>query len=93
MFKKTKFKVITSSGNQLWHIIQWNDKYSIVSDRFNKCFKIIDMEQYKIISNIGGEHKIDFYCVKKIFHPIYGESLLSTAGDKTIKLWTINSKN
>ena len=28
-------------------------------------------------------------CIKKIYHPIYGESLLSGARDNTIKLWTI----
>ena len=89
MFFKSKFKVISSLGNQLWHIIKWNDKYSIIPDRKNKSFKIIDMEQYKIISNIGGEHKNDILCVKKVFHPIYGESLLSCGEDKTIKLWTI----
>ena len=89
LFFKSKFKVISSLGNQLWHIIKWNDKYSIIPDRKNKSFKIIDMEQYKIISNIGGEHKNDILCVKKVFHPIYGESLLSCGEDKTIKLWTI----
>jgi hypothetical protein len=54
----------------------------------NKSFKIIDMENYKIISNFTGEHTETVLCVKKIYHPIYGESLLSFAEDKTIKLWT-----
>ena len=89
LFNQTKFKVISSYENYLWHIIQWNDKYSIVCDRYNISFKIIDMEQYKIISNVGGGHKEDIFSVKKFFHPIYGESLLSCASDKTIKLWTI----
>ena len=86
--KKNLFKVISSFEDELWHIIQWNDKYSIVADRMNKSFKIIDMENYKIISNFSGEHKETVLCVKKIYHPIYGESLLSFAEDKTIKLWT-----
>ena len=89
LYNRKLFKVISCNENHFWHIIQWNEKYSIVSDRMNRAFKIIDMEKYQIISNIGGEHKKDVLCVKKIFHPIYGESLLSCAEDNTIKLWVV----
>ena len=73
----------------LAHIIQWNEKYIIVADYNNKSFKIIDLEENKIISDIGGQHTYNVRCIKKIYHPIYGESLLSAGGDKTIKLWSI----
>ena len=35
------------------------------------------------------EHKDELVCIKKINHPIYGESLLSAGNDKAIKLWII----
>ena len=54
----------------------------------NKTFKIIDIEN-NLINNINPEHKNKLKCIKKINHPIYGESLLSARQDKIIKLWTI----
>ena len=41
------------------------------------------------INDIKSGHAIDLICIKKINHPIYGESLLSAGEDKIIKLWTI----
>ena len=48
------------------------------------------MEEKKNISDINGKHTKEVVCIKKIYHPIYGESLLSAGNDNTIKLWTIN---
>ena len=69
------------------HIIQWNDRYTIVADYSNKSFKIIDLDKNKVVSNIIGENTEKISCIKKIYHPIYGESLLTTSEDNTIKLW------
>ena len=54
----------------------------------NKAFKIIDIEN-NLINNINPEHKDKLVSIKKINHPIYGESLLSAGDDNTIKLWII----
>ena len=70
------------------HIIQWNNKYIIVADLNNKCFKIINLEN-EIIKDIEKQHTNNVKCIKKIYHPKYGESLLSAARDQTIKLWSI----
>jgi len=70
------------------HIIQWNNKYIIVADYNNKCFKIINIEN-KIIKDIEKQNNDKVICIKKIYHPKYGESLLSALCDNTIKLWTI----
>ena len=70
------------------HIIEWNKKYIIVADYKNKTFKIIDIEN-NLINNINPVHKDKLVCIKKINHPIYGESLLSAGYDNTIKLWVI----
>ena len=75
----------------MYYIILLNGivKYIIVDDYYNKSFKIIDLEQNKVICDIKGQHTDYVKCIKKIYHPIYGESLLSAALDNTIKLWII----
>ena len=80
---------LNANKSSLEHIIQWNYKYIIVADLKNKCFKIINLEK-ETIKNIEKHHTDNVVCIKKIYHPKYGESLLSSAGDNTIKLWSIN---
>ena len=89
LYNKTIFKVIDTNNCILAHIIEWNNKYIIVADYNNKSFKIIDLEENKMIYDINGQHTDKVKCIKKINHPIYGESLLSAARDNTIKLWVI----
>jgi len=89
LYNKNIFKVINTNNYNLGHTIQWNNKYIIVADYKNKCFKIINLENEKI-KHIEKQHTNWVRCIKKIYHPKYGESLLSAAGDKTIKLWSIN---
>ena len=89
LYKKQIFKVINTDSNYLIYIIQWNSKYIIVVDYTNYSFKVIDIETDKIVSDIGSQHKKKLICIKKIYHPIYGESLLSSSLDKQIKLWTL----
>ena len=89
LYNKKIFKIINTNNCKLSHIIQWNNKYIIVADANNKSFKIIDLEDNKI-SDIGGQHKNYVKSIKKINHPLYGESLLSAGDDNIIKLWTIN---
>ena len=55
----------------------------------NKSFKIIDFENYVVINEFKGQHLDRLKCIKKIYHPIYGESLFSTGEGNTIKVWTI----
>ena len=89
LYNKKIFKVINTNRCILAHIIEWNNKYIIVADYNNKSFKIINLEKNKVISDINGQHTSKVKCIKKIYHPLYGESLLSAANDNIIKLWTI----
>ena len=50
------------------------------------AFKIINMENDSI-SDINTEHEGELVCIKKINHPIYRQSLISSSHDKTLKLW------
>ena len=88
LYNKKIFKTIIINKSRLMKIIQWNKKYFIASDLENKSIKIIDYEQNKIISNIRmNNSKVQDF--RKIFHPVYGESLLIATGDNKIKLWCL----
>ena len=89
LYNKKIFKVINTNKCYLANIIEWNNKYIIVADYDNKSFKIIDLEENKIICDINGQHTDKVVCIKKVYHPLYGESLLSAAEDNIIKLWII----
>ena len=88
LYNKKIFKTIDTNNCKLVHIIEWNNNYIIVAE-FNKSFKIIDLDENKIISNIEGQYTGEVKCIKKIYHPIYGDSLLSCGQDKCIKFWAI----
>ena len=88
--KSLNGSIYVNCGNYLHHIIKWNNKYAIIADVTAKSFKIVDYEEKKYICDIGGKHSDYVISVKKIYHPIYGESLLSSGNDSTIKLWTNN---
>ena len=87
LYNKKIFKIINTDGCRLSHIIQWNDKYIIVADYTNKSFKVIDLEDNKIISNITNKYLDKLISIKKIYLPEYGESLITSSDDKGIKLW------
>ena len=76
------------------HIIQWNEKYIIAVDYKNKSFKVIDYENNQnnqVILNIYFEHQEIVPCIKKVYHPNYGESLLTASLNNTIRLWTFDN--
>ena len=89
LFNKSIYKIISTNDCVLCNIIQWNNKYSIVADYDNKSFKIIDFEKGQVVKDIKGEHTDKVPCVKKLYHPLYGEALLSAGQDNTIKLWSL----
>ena len=86
LYNKIPVKIFYFNNYYFTDVIQWNDKYIIVIDSSNNnCgIIIIDKEKEKMISNI--KSKDDFWCIKKIYHPNYGESLI-TSGKSKIKIW------
>ena len=89
LYSKKILKTINTNKSLLAHIIQWNDNFLLAADFNNKSFIIVDLEEDQIISIYNIQHTKEVKCIKKIYHPIYGESLLSSSKDNTIKLWTI----
>ena len=71
------------------NIIQWNKNIIILSDLNKNSIKILLIDYGIVISDIYSQHDVGILCIKKTFHPIYGESLLSSGQDGSIKLWTI----
>ena len=61
----------------------------MVCEYFYKGFIILDIENLKIITSIKGIHTGPITCAKKFYHPIYGDSLLSSDQDNNIILWSI----
>ena len=41
---------------ELYNIIQWNEKYAIISGGANKSIKIFDIQNYKEVNNIETGH-------------------------------------
>ena len=90
LYDKLHYKeIILKAISSLMHIALWNNNYIIVSDFNNKSFKIIDLEIYKVITEIKHLDNSEIKCVKKMYHPVFGESLLSEDKNGTIKLWIV----
>jgi len=81
-------KKIWTGGYNLLSMIPWYENYLIYADNnTNKGFKILDIEQMKIISNIGGKHKKPIICIKKIVHNEYGRCIITSGTDKAVIVW------
>jgi WD40 repeat protein len=73
-------------NDDLYTIYLWSNTYLFVSCG-EKVINIIDLEK-KIIVNKLKEHKNWVITMKKIYHPLYGECLISQdSGNGEIKLW------
>ena len=79
---------IKYKSSYFYDIINWYDKYVIVAEKFNSSIIIIDITQKKVITVIKNKNNSYVISLKKIIHPIFGQSLLSSDLDKNIILWT-----
>ena len=88
---KIKINEIKAEFCGISYIIRWSDNYFIAADQENNSFKVIDIDQLKVINNIKVDktnNQKGIVCVKKIYHPKYGESLV-TCGNRDLCLWTL----
>ena len=88
LFNKKNYKTFEIKVNYLYEMIEWNNKYCIIIDNNNSII-ILDIENNIIISKIIGKDVNNVKSIKKIYHQIYGESLLTGHNDNSIKLWNI----
>jgi len=89
LFNKSIYLSVNINGSRYMDIIQWNEKYTIVTDYVNKSINIIDLTQMKVIGNISGKGIVSVKKIKKINHPKYGQGILSSGYDNYLKLWTL----
>ena len=87
IYNKNIYKTINSVNCRLMSFIEWNDKYALASG-LDKSIITIDIEKLEIVHKIYEKYTEGIKRIKRIYHPTYEESLLSTGSDKIIKLWT-----
>lgn len=87
LIKKELERFMNINGSKLYDIIMWDERYIITADFKNGSVKIIDFEQLRIITDINGNRAQGVKYIKKFYHPIYGNSLLTGNTDRTLKLW------
>ena len=77
------------NNSALYGITLWNDEYLFIGAR-DKSIKILELKSGSIIKDLKG-HNNRVLTVKKIFHPYYGECLISQGFEnEEIKLWSIS---
>ena len=81
-------KKITFEKVHLYSFVKWNDKYLLLNDSLQRKIYVLDMKNdYEIKSRVlCPEMNFDRF-IKKVDHPIYGESILSIGTDWKIKLF------
>ena len=81
LYKKIIINNINTEYCGISYIIRWSEHYFIAADQENNSFKVIDIDQLKIINEyIIGKNirEKGVICAKKIYHPKYGESLVTS---------------
>ena len=89
LHQKLLINSIFINNNFLNQIIQWNENYIIMTNGNKNNILIMDLNCGRIISNIFSKHEKGIINIKKVVHPIYGESLLSCGLEGSIFLWNI----
>ena len=78
---------ITATKKRLFGMCLWNNEYLFVGCE-DKTIKLIEIKSGDIINNLIGKNKV-VLTIKKLFHPKYGQCLMSQGNkDNPIKLWT-----
>ena len=91
---KTLVKSIELEDVHLYSFIRWNDDYLLLNDCLQRRILVLEMKNdYKIKSKVLCPEMYFDRFIKKIEHPIYGESFLSVGIDWKIKLFINRSIN
>ncbi len=88
LVEKKEIKSIQLEDVFLYSFIKWNDQYILLNDCLQRRILVLDMtDDYKIKSKVlCPEFYFDRF-IKKVDHPVYGESILSVGIDWKIKLF------
>ena len=83
-------KIKVSQNYSLSGLCLWQNEYLFVGC-YDKTIKLIQLNNGKIIKSLS-HHNKKVLTIKKIYHPEYGECLISQGLDQKIKLWINKSK-
>jgi hypothetical protein len=78
---------VTHRKSYFYHLINWSNKFILVAEKFSGCIIVIDTTSNRVITVITNKDEIFVNSLKKIIHPDYGESLLSSDFSNKIYLW------
>lgn len=92
LIEKCEVNSVKTMYLELYNIIPWTNKYAIIGNKFNKCLMIINVDILDVGLKIKCESLNKVRCLKKIIHPIYGESLLCGGEDNNINLFVLYNK-
>ena len=90
LYEKEQINYLDTNNCELYNIISWSNRYAIISYKFQNKIKIIDIKYFEITLQFESEQFSEIKCIKKIIHPIYGESLLTCSEKGDIKLFIID---
>lgn len=75
-------------GARFRNVFKWNEKYLLVIDAYFRRIGVIDVRSKELVSRmVFDELKFPRY-MKKVNHPVFGESILINSDDFTIKLYS-----
>ena len=77
----------------LYSFVKWNDNYLLINDCSNKSILILDMkDSFQIKKEIKCPEMYFDRFIKKVEHPLYGESILSVGIDWKIRIFINENK-
>ena len=88
--EKEQINYLDTNNCELYNMIFWSNRYAIISYKFGNKIKIMDIKNFEIISIFESEHFNEIKCIKKIIHPLIGESLITCSENGDIKLFILD---
>ena len=77
----------------LYSIVKWNDNYLLINDCLNKSIIILDIkDSFQVKNKIECPEMYFDRFIKKVEHPLYGESILSVSLDGKIRIFINENK-
>ena len=90
LYEKEQINYLDTNICELYNMILWSNRYTIISYKFGNKIKIMDNKNFEIISIFESEHFNEIKCIKKIIHPLFGESLITCSENGKIKLFILD---
>ena len=84
---KKDIKTITFEDVFLYSFVKWNDRYLLVNDCLQRRILVLDIDDFTVKSKVLCPEMYFDRFIKKVEHPLYGESIMSVGIDWKIKLF------